>query len=330
MKSFIFLSLSLSIAFLLFLFAGCGLYKSDSVINQAFDDLDNSILVQNHNPNFPLKEIPESIEDKKERAIYLSKYYWELFPFEDTTLINQPEVTEQGFVDYIHLLNYIPFKHANRSIKYLFVKAQADSSMYAHFASLFEKYYYNADSPFRNEELYIPVLETILKTGKLSETDYEKYDFQKDMIHKNRVGTKAANFVYTLPSGDWKRLHALKSNYVILFFSDPQCPNCIEVANGINDSEILKRVCSRNSFSRTMLCVLNIYPKSNTPLWQESLSFMPQENWIHAYDKAKVLINKRVYNLKTLPTIYLLDKDKRIILKETSLDEIESFFLSKE
>ena len=326
----LYFSAALVVLFMLSMVISCGSFKSGTTTTQSFDELQNSILVQNPNPNFPMPKIPKSITGDQERAIFLSKHYWELFPFEDTTLINQPEVTEQGFVDYIHILNYIPFKHANRSIKYLFVKAKADSAMYAHFASLFEKYYYNADSPFRNEELYIPALETVLKTGILSESDYEKYDFQRDMIHKNRVGTKATDFVYTFPNGDWKRLHALKSNYVILFFSDPDCSNCVEVADGINNSEVLGKVCSLNSFSRTMMCVLNIYPKSDIYNWKQSLAQMPNKNWIHAYDNGMILTNKRMYDIKSLPTIYLLDKNKRIILKDASLEEIESYFLSKE
>ena len=260
----------------------------------------------------------------------MSKHYWENFPFQEDSLINKTEVTEQAFVDYIHVLNFIPFKHARRSIKYLFVLAQKNKDMYGHFASMFEKYYYNADSPFRNEELYIPVLEAILKSDMLTEKEYEKYDFQEEMIHKNRVGSKAADFVYTLESGDWKRMHALKSNYLILYFSTPNCSDCISVAHNIHNSEVLQRVCTLNSFSRTMLSVLHIYPGSNIPLWQESLPFMPQKNWVHAYDKSSVLTNKRVYNLKTLPTIYLLDQNKSIILKDASLEEIESYFLSKE
>ena len=315
---------------MLFIFAGCGLQRNTVVHDQSFDEIENSILVQNHNPNFPLPKIPESIEDSKERGIYLSKHYWEEFPFNDVSLINQQKITEQAFVDYINVLNFIPFKHARRSIRYLFVKAQTNSEMYAHFASLFEKYYYNADSPYRNEELYIPVLETILKHDILSEDDFNKYHFQEEMIHKNRVGSKATDFVYTLENGDWKRMHALKSNYLILFFSTPDCSKCLPVANSIHNSEVLAKVCSLNSFSRTMLCVLNVYPESNIALWQDSLSIMPQKNWIHSYDKSMILTNKRVYNLKALPTIYLLDKNKRIILKDTSLEEIESFFLSKE
>lgn len=311
------------------MFVSCGLHRSKAVFDRSFDEIENSILVQNHNPYFPMPEIPESIVNGKDRAVYLSKHYWEEFPFDDVSLIDQPKVTEQAFVDYIHVLNFIPFRDARRSIKYLFALAQKDKTMYAHFASLFEKYFYTADSPFCNEELYIPVLETILKADMLTEEDYEKYDFQEEMIHKNRVGSKANDFVYTLKSGDWKRMHSIKSNYLILFFSTPDCSKCLSVANEIDDSEVLAKVCSLNSFSRTMLSVLHIYPGTNIPLWQDSLSSMPQKNWIHSYDKSKVLISKRVYNLKALPTIYLLDKNKRIILKETSLEEIESFFLSK-
>ena len=328
MKNFYISSLLLLLG--LFVFASCGLHRSKASYNQSFDEIENSILVQNQNPNFPLPEIPESIVDGQDRAIYLSKYYWKEFPFDDVSLINKSEVTEQAFVDYIHVINFIPFKHARRSIKYLFVLAKKDKDMYGHFASLFEKYYYNADSPFRNEELYIPVLETILKSDMLTEDEYEKYEFQEAMIHKNRVGSKALDFVYTLESGDWKRMHALKSNYLILYFSKPGCSDCVSVAHNIQNSEVLARVCALNSFSRTMLSVLHIYPDSNIPLWEESLAFMPQKNWIHAYDKSKVLTNKRVYNLKTLPTIYLLDQNKTIILKDTSLEEIEVFFLSKE
>lgn len=320
----------LLIMFVLLMFASCGLHRSTAEFDQSFSEIENAILVQHHNPNFPLPNIPESIVDGQERAIYLSKHYWDEFPFNDVSLIDKPEVTEQAFVDYIHVLKFIPFKYASRSIKYLFVQAQSNPNMYGHFASLFEKYYYIADSPFCNEELYIPVLETILKSDMLTKEDFEKYDYQKEMIHKNRVGSKATDFVYTLENGDWKRMHALKSNYLILFFSTPECSKCVSVADEIQNSDVLGKVCSLNSFSRSMLSVLHVYPGSNVPLWQESLASMPKKNWIHAYDRARVLTNKRVYNLKKLPTIYLLDENKRIILKETSLEEIESYFLSKE
>ena len=168
---------SLLILSVLLMLASCGIHRSKAVFDRSFDEIENSILVQNHNPYFPMPEIPQSISNGKDRAVFLSKHYWEEFPFDDVSLIDQPKVTEQAFVDYIHVLNFIPFRDARRSIKYLFVLAQKDKAMYGHFASLFEKYFYTADSPFCNEELYIPVLETILKSDMLTEEDHEKLHF---------------------------------------------------------------------------------------------------------------------------------------------------------
>lgn len=308
----------------------CGVQKTTSTNNQSFDEIDNSILVHTANPAFPLREIPESITEDQERAIYLSKCYWDLFPFNDTSLIGKTDVTEQGFVDYIHVLNYISFNNAKKSLQIFLKKAEDNTDMYSHFASLFEKYYYEAGSPFRNEELYIPVLDILLKSDVLSHDEQKKYDFQREMIHKNRVGTKATDFTYTLPDGDWKRMHAFKSDFLILFFTNPDCTKLCDVIDEINESEVLKKVFSHNSFNRSMLTVMSIYPGNNIAQWFEKLPSMPQKNWINAYDNGMIITNKRMYDIKTIPTIYLLDKKKRIILKDTSLEEIESFFLTKQ
>lgn len=322
----------LSLLFLLPLLAltSCFFYKSAPVNTAAYEELENSILVQSANPAFPLPEIPESITDGQERAVYLSKHYWDEFPFNDTALIAQPEITEQGFVDYIHILNYLPFNHARRSIRIMLYKARENPLMLAHFGSLFQKYYYDADSPFRNEELYIPVLQSLLSSRMLPNEDHERYDFQQEMIHKNRLGTKAADFIYTLPDGAWRRMYAYKSNYLILFFNTPDCKACEEVKQEIENSEILRSVFSRNSYNRNMLKVLSVYPEDNMKQWRESLMKMPQENWVHAYDKNRIITRKRVYDIKKMPTLYLLNKNKKILLKDATVEEIETYFMTND
>lgn len=308
----------------------CGVQKSTPTNNLLFDEIENSILVQGANSAFPVPDVPESVKDNRERAIYLSKHYWDLFDFSDTSLISQTNITEQGFVDYIHILNYIPFNHAKKSLKIFLDKTQEHPMMHSHFASLFEKYYYDADSPYRNEELYIPVLDVLLKSRVLSKTELGKYDFQREMIHKNRVGTKANDFDYTLVNGETKQMRTFKSDFLILFFTNPDCGTRCEVIDDFNDSEVLKKVFSHNSFNRSMLTILSVYPGSNVKQWIENLPSMPEKNWVNAYDNDMTITNKRIYDIKTIPTIYLLDDKKRIILKDTSLEEIESFFLTKQ
>ncbi|MDD2511853.1 MAG: hypothetical protein PHS71_01200 [Proteiniphilum sp.] len=47
---------------------------------------------------------------------------------------------------------------------------------------------------------------------------------------------------------------------------------------------------------------------------------------MHADDRAKEIIQKQLYDLKTIPTLYLLDQDKKVIFKETLEETVESFF----
>src|SRR5690554_1226564 len=65
----------------------CGVQKSTPTNNLLFDEIENSILVQGANSAFPVPDVPESVKDNRERAIYLSKHYWDLFDFSDTSLI---------------------------------------------------------------------------------------------------------------------------------------------------------------------------------------------------------------------------------------------------
>ncbi len=276
---------------------------------------------------FPLPEVPVMITNEQERAIYLSKHFWDKFPFADTTLISRPEITEQGFVDYIQLLNSIPYPQAANSLKLTLNAAKVEPAMYNHFASLFEKYLYDPNSPFRNDEFYITVVENTLKSGLLSETKKSVYGFQQEMILKNRVGTKATDFVYTLSNGDHKKMHNLQSNYLILFITNPDCPTCASVTEAMANSNTLRDIFSLNNSYTKMLTVLSIYPDSNIDHWRKALSHMPQQNWVNAYDDGEILTNKLVYDIKAIPTFYLLDKNKQIILKDTSLEEIEGFFM---
>ena len=276
---------------------------------------------------FPLPDIPVMLTDPQEETNYLAKHYWDLFPFDDTSLIVQPEITEQGLVDYIQLLNSIPNAHAENSLQIMLNKAKVEPTMYSHFASLFEKYLYDPNSPFRNDELYIPVVENLLQSGLLSETKQEIYNFQHEMILKNRRGTTATDFVYTLANGDKGNMHDLQSNYLIVFITNPDCPTCAQVTQAMSESTVLRDIFSLNNSYTKMLTVLNLYPDSNIEEWRKALPNMPQKNWVNAYDEGTIMTSKRLYDIKAIPTLYLLDKNKQIILKDTSLEEIEMFFM---
>ncbi len=274
---------------------------------------------------FVLPDIPATLTHPDVRAAYLVMHYWDRFDFADRELVQRPEITEQAFVNYINILGYVSPEKTGESLAYALQKAAADTTVYVHFASLFEKYLYESNSPFHNEELYLPALRLLAPSPLLRPEEKARYAFQLDMALKNRVGDKAADFPYTLPSGKSENLHSLKSEYLLLIFSDPACETCVETSSRIAASQSVNDAFSINTPSRTLLTILTVYPGTDKQLWRDHLSGMPS-GWLHAYDKDMRVQQQRLYDLKAMPAIYLLDTDKRVLLKDASVEEIGRFF----
>jgi hypothetical protein len=93
----------------------------------------------------------------------------------------------------------------------------------------------------------------------------------------------------------------------------------------LNGSKPLNDALAMNTTSRTMLTILTLYPDNNLTEWYKYLPEMPVK-WIHAYDKGMEVTQRKLYDIKAIPTLYLLDKDKKVILKDSSIEAIESFF----
>lgn len=273
---------------------------------------------------FVLPQLPEILTDPEDRAKYLVMHYWDRFDFSNRGLISRPEITEQAFVDYINVLGYVPSENMIESIDYTLRKAATDTIMFRHFSELFEKYLYDPNSPFRNDAFYLAVLENIADSPLLNEVEKSRYGFQLEMEMKNRVGYKANDFSYTIASGSSLRLHDLRSEFTLLMFTDPGCVTCAEVTRQLNRSSVLNRVLEMNTPTRAVFTVLAVAPDSGIEEWSEHIPEIPAR-WIYAYDKAGEITRGRLYDIKAFPTIYLLDKDKNVILKDVSVETVESF-----
>ena len=274
---------------------------------------------------FLLPELPATMTDPNKRAIFLSMHYWDRFDFANEKLIDKPEITEQAFVDYINVLNYVPEEDAKASLKTTIEKASSNKAMLQHFASLFEKYYYGSESPFRNVNLYSEVLKQLLKLPEVDKTTKSVYEFQLGMIQKNQVGTKATNFDYTLASGKTSDLYSIQSNYLILLFVNPGCHHCQSAIKEIQSSSEIQNALKQNSPDRTLLTIMTLYPGNNLTEWKDHLPELPSQ-WINAYDKKASITKKKLYDIQSTPVIYLLDKDKKILLKEASVEQLKQFF----
>lgn len=269
---------------------------------------------------FILPAIPAMLTSAEDRTSYLVSHYWDNFDFTDTTLISKPEITEQAWVDFLDLLPRVPFTESRQALTTLMKSASANTSMYRHFMELSEKYLYDPNSPFRNDELYIPVLDQIVSSPGLKEDYKIRPRHQLEMALKNRPGDLATDFRYTTPEGRVARMSSLEADYLLLFFNNPDCQDCKRVKEFISNSPLFNRMTQRNA--DPLLRILAVYPDADIPLWK---SADYPTLMINAYDAKQAITKSELYDLKAIPTLYLLDKNKRVILKDASVEQIEAW-----
>ena len=163
---------------------------------------------------FPFPEIPTTLTEPEARKAWLLTHYWDKFSFADTTLVNNRDVTEQGFVNFIALLaeGTTPEELTRESLENWCAGFVGKDHARKVLTQTADDYLFNPNSPFYNEGLYGMYLEALL--GKLPQTDAMRsaYRFKLELVRRNNVGDKATDFVYYLSDGS---RHTLVSTPVV-------------------------------------------------------------------------------------------------------------------
>ena len=269
--------------------------------------------------SFEMITVPDSITQPDDRAIYVAMHYWDTFDFTDTMYIHLPEITEQAFSNYLSVMQYVPKETAALSIREMMHKAVAEHVMFTYFAGLYEKYLYDLDSPLHDESLFIYALEAMIQEPVFDEFQKIRPAHLLELALKNRIGDSAVQFDYTLANEKQGSLYDVKADYLLLFFYQPDCHTCMETTEKLTGSNILNKLLELQK-----LQILAVYPGEDFYSWKSNLSYMPS-NWIHAYDHTGRIRGEEIYDLKTSSTLYLLDKEKKVLLKDTKIEQIEQF-----
>lgn len=279
--------------------------------------------IQDTIKSITLPAIPAMMTAPEQRADFLVKHYWDNVNFADTNYIHHPEVTEQAWADYCDILNHVPLETAQEAMRKTIERTNIDKKVFTYITDLADKYLYDPNSPMRNEEFYIPVLDAMLDSPLLEEIEKVRPKARRELAQKNRIGTKALNFNYTLASGAQGSLYQLQAEYILLFINNPGCHACTETIDALRNAPIINQL-----LEQKRLTVLSIYPDEELDEWRKHLNEFPQE-WINGYDKKFAIKEQQLYDLKAIPTLYLLNKEKTVLLKDATAQAVEEYLLIK-
>jgi hypothetical protein len=69
------------------------------------------------------------------------------------------------------------------------------------------------------------------------------------------------------------------------------------------------------------LKVVDVYIDQEVDDWKAHIDEYPK-NWINGYDHGYTIRTDLVYNVRGIPSVYLLDKDKTVLMKDAPQEQV--------
>ena len=295
----------------------CGICSDAAQPQHVADNAgESSSLAVAEPPELPLPQIPATLRTPAERAGYLINHFWDGMNFSDIRMSHDRMFMEQNFSTFISVFPHADESARRTAVGRLLKKAEADAEAYSLVTDIAEKYLYETDSPVYSEEYYILFLENIVESKVLGEYGTMRTRWQLETARKNRPGMTAADFGYTTPDGKNTTLGKTPvRDYLLVVFYDPTCDHCKEVMRELqNDSGLA------SCMADGRLTVLAIYSGDNRDMWRKGLGELPA-GWRVGFESGEMQENG-IYVLRMMPTLYLLDSNRRVLIKEATPQQV--------
>ena len=135
--------------------------------------------------------------------------------------------------------------------------------------------------------------------------------YAKDLL---RPGTQAPDFTLTAPDGTRHSLSSMRGSYVVLDFWASWCPDCRK------DIPAMKRLHDKYGRNVRFVSVSFDDKKDN---WTRCIDSNNMD-WLHLSElkKWKQTDISRLYNIKWIPAMYLIDRQGTVILSTVMIDKL--------
>lgn len=198
---------------------------------------------------------------------------------------------------------------ATDSLGRMLAAASKDSVVFRKTVTFLTEPLGSPNSGYRNQHLYAKILEAKINSNWYNADEKKIAKGKLILSQQNNIGHAANDFPYTTPSGKVKRLYDLKAKFLLLYFNNPECEACKEMKAALAQSAIINQKLATGE-----LKVLSIYADTDNEKWKSHLGEYPRQ-WLQGISDG-TLYKSKVYDLSAIPTMYLLDKDKKVLLKD--------------
>lgn len=122
----------------------------------------------------------------------------------------------------------------------------------------------------------------------------------------------------SINKGEYFTLSEVDAPFTILVFWEPSCGHCKKEIPALK-TQVWDKYASKG------IKIFAVYCQGEYEPWKEFVEEHQLEEWINVYDPYRRTNFRTYYNINSTPQIFILDKDKTIIAKRISVDQIGGF-----
>lgn len=272
-------------------------------------------------PEMPEFVVPESIQNKDSARWFMSYnynqlHYFDNINFADERLLLTPILHNK--VEYY--FSKVIIQNPDTIIKYVDLvagKASANDEVFQYVIRYFINTFQQSNI-MGMDKVFVHVADTYYLSGKVTWLDEETMQKLREQVAKlrfNLIGNLAQDLKMETLTGEYAKLHEIKAKYILVMFWEPDCGHCKKVVPKV--WEIY------NQFNRDEFEVFAVYTQADKTHWGEYIE-EKQYDWVNCWDPYNITNFRFFYNVYSTPTLYLLDKDKKIIAKRIGPETVEN------
>lgn len=257
-------------------------------------------------PLFEYIEAPDDLPDLQSRTDYLVENFWRPFDFKTDRAIDQ-NALNHAFNTYMVLMKYSSEKKAMESIRKLIGNLKASPILSLQFTKAAEENLYGPRAEFWVDDIYLSFIDNLLANKKIPESKKKRYKEQKSLLTSNAIGAVIPEFKFHSLDDKPDGLSPTR-DYTLIELATPDCDDCrysnlkLDISSVINDM-----ILDGN------LDVFIIYPEEHR---QHPASIQFPDKWrVGTSDGAFEVLDIRIN-----PSFFIIDKNKKIIAKNLSID----------
>jgi len=110
-------------------------------------------------------------------------------------------------------------------------------------------------------------------------------------------------------------LYEYQSPMTLLFFFEPSCGHCKETTP--------KLMNVYNKYKDKGFKVIAFYTQTDQKEWTEFMEIYQLKEWVNVWDPKRESYYWYFFDTSTTPSVYLLDKDKKIIAKKIDMSTLD-------